>query len=230
MQARRIARELALLSISQLPPKPDRLTSQQLQSFVVAAVRTLTAEVHDSLETAAAELQRGNDRLLNSETRAVDVNSARAMVQDAVELTQTALNRMGAAIDLPEMIQLANQQEVRHYAIELLSMVQVHRPDVDALLDECMVDWQVKRLARVDRDILRIAAVEMQYLGVPDQVAINEAVEIAKRYSGEDDYRFINGVLRRVSNRLKGKPIEPEPAAEAMTLPPSGASIEAGEN
>jgi N utilization substance protein B len=207
MQARRIARELALLSISQLPPKPDRLTTQQLQSFVVAAVRTLTTEVQDTLETAAAELQRSSDRLLSSETRTTDVNSARAMLRDAMELTRTALNRMGTAIDLPETIQLANQQEVRNYAIELLSMVQVHQVELDELLNECMVDWQMKRLARIDRDILRLATVEMQYLGVPDQVAINEAVEIAKRYSGEDGYRFINGVLRRVSDRLKGKPL-----------------------
>ena len=207
MQARRIARELALLSISQLPPKPDRLTTQQLQSFVVAAVRTLTTEVQDTLETAAAELQRSSDRLLSSETRTTDVNSARAILRDAMELTRTALNRMGTAIDLPETIQLANQQEVRNYAIELLSMVQVHQVELDELLNECMVDWQMKRLARIDRDILRLATVEMQYLGVPDQVAINEAVEIAKRYSGEDGYRFINGVLRRVSDRLKGKPL-----------------------
>jgi len=151
MQARRIARELALLSISQLPPKPDRLTTQQLQSFVVAAVRTLTTEVQDTLETAAAELQRSSDRLLSSETRTTDVNSARAMLRDAMELTRTALNRMGTAIDLPETIQLANQQEVRNYAIELLSMVQVHQVELDELLNECMVDWQMKRLARIDR-------------------------------------------------------------------------------
>ena len=60
-----------------------------------------------------------------------------------------------------------------------------------------MVAWQVKRLAQIDRDLLRLAIVEMQYLGVPDRVAINEAVELAKRYSDEDGYRFINGVLRR---------------------------------
>jgi N utilization substance protein B len=64
-----------------------------------------------------------------------------------------------------------------------------------------MVTWRLKRLARIDRDILRLAVVEMDYLGTPDKVAINEAVELAKRYSDEDGYRFINGVLRRVVNR-----------------------------
>lgn len=207
MQARRIARELALLSIGQLPTKAERLNAQQLQGLLLAAVRTLTTEVQDTLEAASAELKRSSDRLLTSETRAIDVNSARAMLTEAIELTQTAVNRLGSAVELPEFIQLANQQEVRHYALEVLGTVQARREEVDQLLDECMVDWQLKRLARIDRDILRIAVVEMQTLGVPGKVAINEAVELAKRYSGEEGYRFINGVLRRVSDRLNGVPV-----------------------
>jgi transcription antitermination protein NusB len=207
MQARRIARELALLSISQLSAKQERLQAQQLQSIVLAAVRTLTTELHDLLETASAELKRSSDRLLSSETRASDLQSAKAMVTESIDLTQTAINRLGAAVELPEFIQLANQQEVRAYAMELLSNVQAHREEVDQRLGEAMVSWQVNRLPRIDRDILRIALTEMLFLGVPDRVAINEAVELAKRYSGEEGYRFINGVLRRVSEQAKDEPL-----------------------
>lgn len=205
MQARRIARELALLSITQLPVKPDRIQSQQLQDVLLAAIRTLTTEVQDTLETAAAELNRGSDRLLTSETRAGDVQSARAMVQEAISLTQTAINRLGSAMELPEFIQLANQKEVRAYVMELLTQTQAHRTEVDQLLNQSMVDWQMHRLARIDQDILRIAVIEMSYLGIPRQVAINEAVELAKRYSGEEGHRFINGVLRRVSDQIKSE-------------------------
>lgn len=202
MQARRIARELALLSIGQLSPKQDRLQAQPLQDVLLAAVRTLTSEAQDTLETAAAEVSRGNERLLSSETRASDVQSAKVMVAEALELTQTAINRLGAALELPEFIQLANQKEVRAYVTELLSQTQAHRNEVDALLNQTMVDWQMHRLARIDQDILRIAVTEMWFMGVPEQVAINEAVELAKRYSGEEGHRFINGVLRRVSEQL----------------------------
>jgi N utilization substance protein B len=195
MQARRIARELALLSIGQL----------QLQDIILAAVRTLTVEVQDTLETASAELNRGSDRLLNSETRAGSINSARAMVSDAIELTQTAINRLGAALELPEFIQLANQKEVRAYVMELLTQTQAHRNEVDQILNQSMVDWQMHRLARIDQDILRLAVTEMWLLGVPEQVAINEAVELAKRYSGEEGFRFLNGVLRRVSEQINNK-------------------------
>ena len=205
MQARRIARELALLSIGQLPAKPERLQAQQLQDVVLAAVRTLTTEVHDTLETAAAELNRSSDRLLSSETRTTDVQSARAIIREAIDLTQTAVNRLGSALELPEFIQLANQKEVRAYTMELLTQVKAHQAEVDRTIEQAMVDWQLRRLARIDQDILRSAVTEMNFLGVPQQVAINEAVELAKRYSGEDGYRFINGVLRRVIEQFQSE-------------------------
>ncbi len=203
MQARRIARELSLLSVSQIANNSDQLEDQQLQNVIMAAVRTLTTEVQEILENAAAEVKRGNDRLLTSETRAGDVQSARAMVKEALELAQTAINRLGSATELPELIQLTNQKEVRAYTMQVISAVNTNMPAIDKLLSQSLVDWQLNRLARIDRDILRIAVAEILYLGVPDKVAINEAVELAKRYSGEDGYRFINGVLRRVTEQLR---------------------------
>ncbi|HEY9750751.1 MAG TPA: transcription antitermination factor NusB [Allocoleopsis sp.] len=206
MQARRIARELSLLSISQLPANSGRLDEQQLQNIMLAAVRTLTTEVQETLETAAAEIKRGSDRLLSSETRASDVQSARAMVKEALELAQTAINRVGTAVELPELIQLTNQKEVRAYALQVISTLNANMAAVDELLTQSLVDWQLNRLARIDRDILRIAVTEIMYLGVPDKVAINEAVELAKRYSGDEGHRFINGVLRRVTDQIKTQP------------------------
>jgi N utilization substance protein B len=210
MQARRIARELALLSVSQLPASQENLETQPLQNVVVAAVRTLTSEVQDALETASAELQQSNTRLLNSQTRAVDVASAHAMVTEAITLTQTAINRLGTAIELPEMVQLANQHDVRTYALEIIQTIKGNREDIDKSLSEALVDWQLGRLATIDRDILRIAVAEMLYLGVPQRIAINEAVELAKRYSSEDGHRFINGVLRRVSDRARAESKSPQ--------------------
>jgi transcription antitermination protein NusB len=206
MQARRIARELALLSAGQLPNTSERLNAQELQNVVVAAVRTLTGEVQDALETAATELKRSSDRLLSSETRTTEVQGARAMVQEAIELTQNAVNRLGMALELPEFIQLSNQQEVRDYTFQILRGLQSHRGEIDQLLETSLVDWQLHRLAQIDRNILRIAVTEMQYLEVPERIAINESVELAKRYSGEEGHRFINGVLRRVVEQLKIQP------------------------
>ncbi|MBD6614696.1 transcription antitermination protein NusB [Komarekiella sp. 'clone 1'] len=203
-----IARELALLSLSQLPVNPkklDQLQDEQLVSkLVLGAVRTLTSEVQDTLDNAAGELQRSNDRLLSSQTRASDINTARTMLQEAITYTQTAINQLGTAIDFPELIQLANQDKgVRNYAKEIVITVNENRNIIDELISTALVDWQVTRLAQIDRDILQIAVAEMKFLGVPDSIAINEAVELAKRYSGDEGHRFINGVLRRVTEQKK---------------------------
>jgi N utilization substance protein B len=205
MQPRRIARELALLSLSQLPNSPEKLEAQQLSNLLLAAVRILTTEVQDNLTTAAAELQRASDRLLTSETRAGDLQTAKVMVKEGIQLTQTAINRLATALELPELLQLANQGDfdVRNYALQIIGTVNAKRTEIDEQLAKALVDWQLGRLARIDRDLLRIAVAEIMFLGVPHSVAINEAVELAKRYSEEEGHRFINGVLRRVTEQIK---------------------------
>ena len=201
---RQISRELALLSLSQLPANPKKLTEAQLPKLVLAAVRTLTSEVQETLDSATAELQRSNARVLSSQTRAIDINTSRSMLQEAITYTQTAINQLGAAIEFPELIQLANQdKEVGIYAIEIIKTINEQRAIIDEHIASALVDWQVNRLAQIDRDILRIAVAEMMFLRTPDRVAINEAVELAKRYSGEEGHRFINGVLRRVTEQQK---------------------------
>lgn len=211
MKPREIARELALLGMSQLPSSPEKLATQQLSQLVLAAIRTLRTEAEESLETATAELQRSHERLLHSETRASDVQSARTMLQESLELTQSAINRLGQALQMPEFVQLTNQQEVQAYALEILSNVATHKAEIDELLSSHIVDWQLRRLAKIDQDILRIATVEMKYLGLADRIAINEAIELAKRYSDDEGYRFINGVLRKVSDGLKTSILEGSP-------------------
>ncbi|TAE57167.1 MAG: transcription antitermination protein NusB [Nostocales cyanobacterium] len=203
-----IARELALLSLSQLPVNPkklDKLPDEQLVAkLVLGAVRTLTTEVQDTLNNAAGELQRSNDRLLSSQTRASDLNTARTMLQEAITYTQTAINQLGTAVDFPELIQLANQdREVRNYAKEIVITVDENRIVIDKIIAEALIDWQVTRLAQIDRDILQISVAEMEFMGVHPSIAINEAVELAKRYSGDEGHRFINGVLRRVTEQKK---------------------------
>jgi transcription antitermination protein NusB len=197
-----IARELALLSLSQLPINPKKLTEEHLPKLVLATVRTLRSEVQDTLDNATADLQRSNERLLTSQTRASDLNTARNLLKEAIDYTQTAINQLGAAVEFPELIQLASQdKEVGRYAIELVKIINENRIIIDEQIAAALVDWQVTRLAQIDRDILRIAVGEMMYVNLPDRVAINEAVELAKRYSGDEGHRFINGVLRRFTQQ-----------------------------
>jgi N utilization substance protein B len=74
---------------------------------------------------------------------------------------------------------------------------------LDQLISEAAVNWRMPRIAAIDRNLLRLAVYEMmEVVDVPAQVAINEAVEIAKRFAGDDSPKFINGVLDAVKTKL----------------------------
>jgi transcription antitermination protein NusB len=209
-QSRKIARELALLNLSQISESSNKLEAQQLSQMVADGIAALTNEIQDTLETASSELNKGNERLLSSELKAIDINSARAMVEEAIKMTQAAINRLDITVELPQLIQGADRQEVRSYAVQLMTVVHHNRQQIDDLLTEVLFNWHLNRITRIDRDILRMAVAEMQYMGQDPKVAINEAVELAKRYSDDEGRRFINGVMRRVSDRLQSDKELPE--------------------
>jgi transcription antitermination protein NusB len=99
---------------------------------------------------------------------------------------------------LAERIKLADPP-VNDYTIELVEGVQAHRDRIDAILAEYAEGWTVARMPDVDRAILRLGVYELLWRDeVPDPVAIDEAVELAKSLSTDESPRFVNGVLARV--------------------------------
>jgi N utilization substance protein B len=89
------------------------------------------------------------------------------------------------------------------YGRQLIQGICLHIDEIDALLAEHSHNWRVERMSLVDRNILRIAVFELRYIDeAPAQVAINEALEIAKRYSVEESVSFINGILDAVQSAL----------------------------
>jgi len=88
---------------------------------------------------------------------------------------------------------------VRAFGASLIQAVLAHRQEIDRILSETAVNWEVRRMALVDRNVLRVALAEHLVIGeTPPAVVIDEAVEIASRYSTEDSGSFVNGVLDRV--------------------------------
>ncbi len=89
-----------------------------------------------------------------------------------------------------------NIESVGDYARSIAFGVEEKKDNLDGLIEKYSKGWKVKRLPKVNLAILRLAAYEILFVDdVPESVAINEAVELAKKYSGESDYSFINGVL-----------------------------------
>ncbi len=199
--ARRVARELALLSAAQVLRQPKLLDESDCRSLILMAVRTLASDVRDTLEQAGSELSESQRLLNHSEFQLPHLEKAQMVLQDAITAEQS-LNKIGAALDLPEILYFAHQEEVQAYAIALLRCLQRHQTEIQELVNCSMVDWHLERLTHLDRAIIEIAVAEMRYLDVAKQVAINEAIELAKRYSDQGSHRFINGVLRRISEAL----------------------------
>jgi N utilization substance protein B len=84
------------------------------------------------------------------------------------------------------------------FAKEILVGVRSHRAEIDKLLSKYSANWSIKRMATSDRNVMRIAAFEMLYGETPGRVAINEAIDIAKRYGSLNSGAFVNGILDRM--------------------------------
>jgi N utilization substance protein B len=85
--------------------------------------------------------------------------------------------------------------EVDEFALGLARAVAEHAPELDERISEVSGDWPAKQLGTVERNVLRIGVHELQEGTVPLEVAIDEAVSLAKRYASEDAGRLVNGIL-----------------------------------
>ncbi len=93
------------------------------------------------------------------------------------------------------LLEIQPDDENKAYVDELAAGVQAHVDEVDRLISAHAIGWSLERITRVDLAILRLAAYEMRFGGTAGAVAINEAVEMSKKYSTEKAGAFINGVL-----------------------------------
>lgn len=96
------------------------------------------------------------------------------------------------------------EEGVQSFTEDILKDIFDHKEEIDARLEKYSDNWTLSRMAVIDRNLLRMAASELMYSKtVPPKVAIDEAVEIAKKYGTADSPNFINGVLDRILKELK---------------------------
>ena len=97
----------------------------------------------------------------------------------------------------------SDDNEVRQFGDPLIRGVLDHLGELDAIIREQTRNWDIARIAKVDRNILRLAIHEMLHRDdIPPVVSINEAIDIAKKFSTENSGRFVNGILDKVKGRL----------------------------
>jgi N utilization substance protein B len=104
----------------------------------------------------------------------------------------------------------ASYEDVRQHCAELVRGVLEHKIALDAKVQAASHHWKLDRMSAVDRNILRLAAYEilMQPERVPRKVAINEAIEIAKKFGNEDSSAFVNGILDRIAQDVTTRAVD----------------------
>lgn len=124
----------------------------------------------------------------------------------ARELALKVLFQLESSDDDPEEVlqyhaaEGAATSDVAHFAGQLVRGVIANREKLDAVLSETSDNWKLDQMAKVDRIVLRIAVYEITIdRHVPTKAAINESIELAKTFSGEEAGRFVNGILGRVA-------------------------------
>jgi N utilization substance protein B len=97
------------------------------------------------------------------------------------------------------------EREVQEAAEGLVRGVAAHRRDLDERIEAVSSNWRLDRLAKGDRNVLRLAVYELMRTDTPVKVVINEAIELGKKYGAEGTGAFVNGVLDRVAQGLPGR-------------------------
>ena len=200
MQLKSISRELALLLLGQI--KKNDINKINIESLLSKAIESLTQHWREQLDFCALKLEKANQELLDSELQedAGLLKKSRNHMKNCLIDSEYILNSLSESIELPRIIALVDQKEIRELALKRVYLVLDKQDEIDNNLNNVMEGWRFNRLPRIDRDILRLAFVDLIDFNTPTAVTCDEAVNLANRYSDEKGRRMINGVLRKFQN------------------------------
>jgi len=103
--------------------------------------------------------------------------------------------------------------KLEKFAMSLVEGVREHWREIDRVLQDHAANWSIERMATLDRNVLRLAVYEIKFGGTPPRVAVNEAIELSRKFSTEESTAFVNGVLDALAGLGGGKHRIEEPAA-----------------
>ena len=208
MHNRTLSRELSLLSLGLIKDKGElELDKIQIDEIFESAIDSLINHCRDELDDCEADLENVSQNLLDSELKEGS-DSSFANVRDELKKAyykiESIMNSLSVTLDFPKLVVLSNQNDMREDVNYRIFSIINNLQSIDSEIDEVMDGWRLKRLPRVDRDILRLAYVDIHFLDTPVAVACDEAVHLANKYSDIQGRKMINGVLRRLQ-RVKVK-------------------------
>ncbi len=219
MQARRASRELALILFSQFEKEITKYSKKDFEDIMVKSVRILSnsameelnltvgslIDIKDSLSSYEAEHESNLSRPMGAKNKPVQIPMTDEMI-NKVDIMLDVAEKAIFALEIAEFTTLENQSEVKNYTIEIAEQFKLNNKAIDEQIQKYSNGWDISRLVKIDKDILRIAITELLFTkGAPVKVIVDEAVELAKKYSTEDSSSFVNGILAKVivENGLK---------------------------
>ncbi len=219
MQARRAARELALILFSQFEKEITKYSKKDFEDIIVKSVRILSnsameelnltvgslIDIKESLDSYEAEHESNLSRPMGAKNKPVQIPMTDEMISKVDTMIDVAEKAI-LALEIAEFTTLENQSEVKNYTVELAEQFRINNKAIDNEIQKYANGWDISRLVKIDKDILRIAITELLYTkGAPIKVIVDEAVELAKKYSTDDSSAFVNGILAKVivENGLK---------------------------
>ena len=212
MQARRAARELALILFSQFEKEITKYSRIDFEDIMLKSVRILSNSASEELKLTVGSLidikgyleeyeanhESNLSRPIGAKNKPVQIpmtDEMTAKVDTMLDVAEKAI----LALEIAEFTTLENNSEVQNYAVKVAESFKENNKTVDEQIQKYSNGWDISRLVKIDKDILRIAITELLYIKeTPIKVVVDEAVELAKKYSTEESSSFINGVLAKV--------------------------------
>ena len=152
-------------------------------------------------DNCESNLENASQKILESELQeGIDssFSNVREELKKSIKKIETVMNTLSITLDFPKLIVSSGQIDIREDVNQRISKIINNLTTIDSEIDQSMDGWRLKRLPKIDRDILRLAYVDINFLDTPIAVACDEAVNLANKYSDMQGRKFINGVLRRL--------------------------------
>ena len=199
---RSLSRELSLISLGLIKDKGDlKINKFQIEEIFESALDSLINYCREELDNCESELENASQKILDSELQE-GIDSSFSIVRDYLKKSlikiETVMNTLSVTLDFPKLIVSSDQVNIREDVNQRISKIINNLSVIDSDIDRAMDGWRLKRLPRIDRDILRLAYVDINFFNTPVAVACDEAVNLANKYSDIQGRKFINGVLRRL--------------------------------
>ena len=197
-----LSRELSLISLGLIKDKGDfKLNKSQIDEIFESALDSLINHCRDELDNCELDLENASQKILESELQeGIDssFSNVREELKQSIKKIETVMNTLSVILDFPKLIVSSEQIDIREDVNQRILHIINNMTIIDSEIDQSMDGWRLKRLPRIDRDILRLAYVDINFLNTPVAVACDEAVNLANKYSDMQGRKFINGVLRRL--------------------------------